>query len=206
MNFENSFSENKKNILEKEEVLNPEQELQEKEKALLDFCEKNDNPIVILESGKVIDTDLKLSKHWQNLPDIDKDIAEMLLIRANEFLNSPLFTDSFHEDHGKRRSWEDQCAESKMSPELLEYYASNRLNLNRLSLPFSFKAWFETLDNAFLENLPKSAILENLQKELAQFSVSNLHQYGFASDKEKVLVVKNFESLFKKIVSLLSSD
>jgi hypothetical protein len=48
--------------------------------------------------------------------------------------------------------------------------------------------------------------LENLQKELAQFSVSNLHQYGFASDKEKVLVVKNFESLFKKIVSLLSSD
>ncbi|MDX9779136.1 MAG: hypothetical protein RBT30_02775 [Patescibacteria group bacterium] len=205
MNFENSFSENKKNILEKEEELSPEQELREKEKALLDFCEKNNNPIVILESGKVIDTDLKLSKYWQNLPDIDKDIAEMLLIRANEFLNSPLFTDSFHEDHGKRRSWEDKYAESQMSPDLLEYYASNRLNLNRLSLPFSFKAWFETLNKNVVDNL-SAVTLNSLQKELDKLTVQDLHKYGLASDQEKIEIVRNFENIFKKIVTLLSSD
>ena len=205
MNFENSFSENKKNILEKEEELSPEQELREKEKALLDFCEKNNNPIVVLESGKVIDTDLKLSKHWQNLPDIDKDIAEMLLIRTNEFLNSPLFTDSFHEDHGKRRSWEDKYAESQMSPDLLEYYASNRLNLNRLSLPFSFKAWFETLNKNVVDNL-SAVTLNSLQKELDKLTVQDLHKYGLASDQEKIEIVRNFENIFKKIVTLLSSD
>ena len=204
MNFENSFSTNTETDKNKEEELNLEQELKEKEQALFNFCKQHGNPIVFLESGKVVDKNLSLSRSLQNLTDNDKELAEIILDRANEFLGSPLFSDSFHQDHGSRRIWEDQHVEQKLSSEMLEHYSSNRFNLNRLSLPFSFKMWLESLNENDIENFKSSAIFSELRSDLNQISPEDLRDYGRSSDEEKRIIIKRFEKIFRNIVTLLT--
>jgi len=208
MNFENSFSTNTEISLEREEGLSPEQELREKEKALLDFCEKNDNPIHFIRLGKEQTDEVTLSKDWYQLEEEWVDVLEEILKQAELFLRSPVFTDSFHENHGingGRREWERDYIDKHLDPEIADYYKTNRLNSTFLVIPLlNFKSTLTVLeDNDCISDKLRNQAKAVVNK-LSSNILDDLLQYNKFSDTKKLKMIDTVEPIFQEIVKLLS--
>lgn len=203
MNLEDSFSSQSNNLKVKAESFELENKRAEREKDLSNFCEKGGNSIVFLKSGSEQVEKINLSDAWQNLDEEEREAAQMILDKANLFLHSPIFTDSFHEDHRSRRNWENDYLIQNAPLELLNYYQSNRFNLNLLSLPFFFRSWAEALAEDGKLSEDQKDLVKKINDELFRADPENLTKYGMKNDDDKYQIVVKLEKVFEDMINLL---
>ena len=126
----------------------------------------------------------------ENPDSLDTMMADIKKIKS--YLNGPIFTDNFGEDHSSttgRRGWEKKMDEL-IPQDLLEYYNSNRLGSSRNNQAISF------LDSViyFLEDSGiKNKLVEiknKIPKDLTQKNSENDLLFHFINDADKVAFIK----------------
>lgn len=183
-----------------EEELNPV----EKERKLSEYCKKIGNEIEIWESGSAITVEPVLGSLAEKLDQEEADVLAMILKQANSFLHSPVFSDSFHKDHGARRAWEQSHNFQVMPEALKHYYQNNRFNLNLLGLPFTALEFLESLEEVDALSHEELMAVSEIRENLTQASPDRLHEYGNLSDQEKYQQIVKLKKVFADIVVLLS--
>ena len=184
-----------------------------KGKDLTKFCYRNGNPIVIIDFGENLDLEniqinpeiLKVINS-ENPDSLDTMMADIKKIKS--YLNGPIFTDNFGEDHSSttgRRGWEKKMDEL-IPQDLLEYYNSNRLGSSRNNQAISF------LDSViyFLEDSGiKNKLVEiknKIPKDLTQKNSENDLLFHFINDADKVACIKEFSQLIREALSVLEKQ
>ncbi|MDP3836883.1 MAG: hypothetical protein Q8Q67_02180 [bacterium] len=191
-----------------EESLEAEQKersIAEKESVMTAFCAERGNPISIVESGKeMVVTSLK--PEFEDVPDLAiKGVIQNALVAVNQFLSSPTFTDTFHENHGLRREWE-RTNKYEMEEDVAAYYESNRLGLNVLSQASNIVYILNDPDyshNFTPETLDK---LSALSEKVHQVIPDNLQSYANLSDKEKQKLIPGIEEINRDLLSILATE
>lgn len=191
-----------KDILEAERK---ERTIAEMERLMTTFCETNGNPINIVDSGKEpIRASLKPEFEAVNDAAI-KRVLQNAVVVVSQFLSSPTFTDSFHQDHGSRREWE-RLNKYEMAEDVAAYYESNRLGLNVLSQASNIVYILNDPDyshNFTPETLDK---LRLLSEKVLQVIPDNLQSYGEKSDDEKLKLIPAMEAINRDLLSILATE
>lgn len=203
MSLENSLLGQENNII----FETKERSVAEKEQALSNYCAQKNNPISFVRQGEEKKDDVELAKDWQQVEEVWRDVLEEILKQAELFLRSPIFTDSFHKDHGSRRDWEANYIDNGLDAEIADYYKTNRLNSTLSIVPLlNFESACEAIENSnYLPEQLKSQARVILNKLSSEFP-DNLHEYCNLSDKEKCQVVEKIEPIFHELVKLLSEQ
>lgn len=172
--------------------------------ALIDYCQKNSNELDIIVPGSEIKQIPVLGTEFKEVDEDIEYVLNMILLKANSFLHNPIFTDSFHKDHDSRREWESSDKFKQMPTQLQEYYESNRLNLNLLSLPFTFILYMDHLDEGGLLNENLSQEIKSFDSKLKELCPKRLNDYSQLNDQDKLAVVNQFKEVFENMVELLT--
>lgn len=210
MNLEKSFAKLEiENIDEAGDVNNElgiekEKSVAEKEAVLSDYCEMTNNPINFVRHGEESAQDLQLDSVWLQVGESERKILEEFLQRAELFLRSPIFTDSFRKDHDRRRVWDTKYIDNNLESDIAEYYRRNRFNINHLSLPFNFKSYLELDDIKKTIDEDIKAKTQSIIDSLKHNFPSHLHDYSNLSDEEKLEVIEKIEPVFQELLDLLS--
>ncbi len=175
----------------------------ERQQELIAFAVKHGNPLEFIESGfqEVSIPTLKIST--ENSLEVTSYINNVLET-IQKFISSPLFTDQFHRDHKSRRVWESNNL-LYLSPELKEYYSSNKLNTNSFWAILSFiELIIEHLNNTEIKKT-LSSILERFPSILSEVDKNKVLEYNKVSDKEKILAIQETTKLFQEIINLFTT-
>lgn len=181
-------------------------------KALESWGEKNGNTLVFF------DNDLKQEDKFEIKEDIlaefhpNKEVKYFANVLKN-FLEGPIFTDSFHKLHRDlfkvdsnnkyRFDWEQEH-EKELTLESLDFYKSNRLNLNRCSHVIGVLSFLKDFTNN-LDLKNKLINLENkVPSEFLKKNKEGIVEYNFLDDAEKIRVVRELTEVVKGAIILLT--
>lgn len=129
------------------------------------------------------------------------------------FLDSPIMTDSFHDDHNKRRDWEDKYM-SEFSSDAKKYYHSNRLGLNNCAVVIYCLKILSELEADQIKQDKLTAICSRIPSELIPtskgtdgngLSLKDEPVYNSLNDEQKINVVRSLSALAKDALVLIQN-
>jgi hypothetical protein len=188
----------------------------EKAEKLKSFGVNYNNPIVIIEEGEETGTEEVKSENPGS--------KEFFLEVCKSYLSGPIFTDNFHEDHYKRREWEDFVEEKIKNLKTEEntdgdiyskYYKKNRLGVNNyFGVISSLHLLLEELDTEPQLKEKLQRLSEKINEELKELIKINdgVLEYNLLKDYKKdspdgkegkVELILKFSSLVKEAISTL---
>jgi len=146
--------------------------------------------------------DLPTKVNWNifsdDLNDSQKTEIELSFSSLTQFLASPIFTDSFSEDHYGRRDWEKKYL-NDLSKEESDIYKSNRLRLN---LAIQLVYFIIIYHDLFKPDAAK--YLDSLASRFPE-EILNGVKYGQLGDEDKIKVINGLSNIYKDAVEFIGA-
>jgi hypothetical protein len=186
-----------------------ERNIEEMEQELVDLCARYDNPIAFYRHGSKVPEGIPPLRNFAGETGDEKykELLSTLEESFIEYLHSPIFTDSFHQDHASRRRWQDQSGggsvKEMLESDLYEYYKSNCLNANYWLLVSVLQQFYKDPDFQY----PKELIdgLDRVFAESVQ-DIPKTEDYNQFTDEEKIACIPKIESVMKKILAEITIE
>ncbi len=137
------------------------------------------------------------------LSEADLRIVRFLQQACRQYLAAPTFTDEFHQDHARRRQWEQQHL-NVSGPEL-SYYKTNRLGTNfNDSVIGLLRLIIKTSDHSQLKEV-LGPLMEKIPSEFIDRTESGNLVYDHLSDEQKIEVSLKVVTLAQQILDKLEA-
>jgi len=185
-----------------------EQSVENLEEELIDLCARHGNPIIIHRSGTEMPKEIPALRDFEDDQGNGeyKDTLKFIQEGMIRFLHSPIFTDTFHQNHPSRRVWEGIEADKKevenelFAKGLYDYYNSNGLNTHCWSVIEMLK---DLSHFSYAHYPPK--LIEQLDEIFNQYAdyIPDKEVYDHASDEEKIAYIAKIELVIKEILKVI---
>jgi hypothetical protein len=188
---ENEISKEKKEIVDK----------------LISLGKETGNPIDFkdygIEPSKTIENNYK-KEILEDLSSQEIENVNKMLEILTSFISTPIFTDSFHKEHGKRRMWQWEVQiNNKIDKKTFSLYKENRLRGNKC---FHIISALEVLEYSIINSNVKKEIASLRQKIPSVFLTDEEKEgeieYHSLSDDKKIEAVKELSKIVQDALNI----